>query len=214
MISVRRKIDQVVREMLTQSRRAVVGVCGLGGAGKSTLCREIAQQADYPCAVFEIDWYLTHTSQARRASILGALSEQGDELEFWRNPTNWYDWSLLTSDLEGLRDTGKFARSELWRQSSGEKDLTQTIALASPGIILCEGIYLLHETIRPLFDYMFLLESDSQTALARSASRDSHRNPDRYRAFKESVTRDFDIPYFSRFGASADAVLFSQRGLA
>lgn len=81
-------VDGIARELWLQNRRTILGVCGLGGSGKSTLCRRLAKSADYPCAIFEIDWYLTDSSRDRRSAVLRALEESATELEFWQDPTN------------------------------------------------------------------------------------------------------------------------------
>ena len=73
--------------------------------------------------------------------------------------------------------------------------------------MLCEGIYLAHPAMRPFFDKVVFLEAPSQTALERSASRDSHRNPEAYKAFKASVTIAFDVPYFVKHRAAGDTLL-------
>ena len=93
------------------------------------------REQDYPCAILEIDWYLTHSSRDRRCAVLRALEGAGKELEFWQAPTNWYHWSMFEADLKQLRDTGHIKRRGLWRQSSGENDLEVVVELLSPGVI-------------------------------------------------------------------------------
>lgn len=114
---------------------------------------------------------------------------------------------MFEADLKELRNTGHLKRSGLWRQSTGEKDLEIAIELPCPGVIFCDGIYLLHSSLRSLFDKVVLLEVASHEALERSAERDSHRNPEAYQALKASVAAKFDIPYFARNRAAADTAI-------
>lgn len=124
-----------------------------------------------------------------RQSLEGSRAD----IEFWKDPTNWYNWSVFQADLKQLRDTGHLKRSGLWRQSTGDKDLEVTIELPSTGGVLCDGIYLAHPAVRPLFDKIVLLEAPAHEALGRSETRDSHRNLEGYRAFKALVAATFDV---------------------
>jgi uridine kinase len=200
-------LNEVANKVRQEHQRTAVGVCGLGGSGKSTICRKVAETANFKCTVFELDWYLTHSSWCRRSAILQSLTGAQADIDFWKDPTNWYDWSTFEADLKQLRDTGHLKRSGLWRQSTGEKDLEVTIELPPSGVVLCDGIYLAHPAVRPLFDKVVLLEVPSQEALKRSERRDLHRNPEAYRAFKASVAATFDISYFKRNRVSVDAVI-------
>jgi uridine kinase len=199
----------IANERRLEHQRVVVGVCGLGGSGKSTICRQVAMSASFPCTVFELDWYLTHSSQDRRDAILRSLAGVEANLDFWRDPTNWYDWELFEDDLKQIRNTGYLKRSGLWRQSTGAKDLEIIIELPNSGVVLCEGIYLAHPAARPFFDKFVFLEAPSHAALERSARRDSHRNPEGYQAFKTSVTISFDLPYFVKNRAACDTLVLT-----
>jgi len=200
---------EIANERRLEHHRTVVGVCGLGGSGKSTICRQVAESASFPCTVFELDWYLTHSSQDRRDAILRSLAGVEANLDFWRDPTNWYDWELFGADLKQIRSTGHLKRSGLWRQSTGAKDLEIIIELPTSGVVLCEGIYLAHPAVRPFFDEVVFLEAPSHAALERSARRDSHRNPEAYQAFKASVTISFDLPYFVKNRAAGDTLVLT-----
>jgi uridine kinase len=200
-------LNEISNELRLEHQRTAVAVCGLGGTGKSTICRQVAEAANSKYVVFELDWYLTHSSRDRQSAILQSLEGTRADIEFWKNPTNWYDWSVFQADLKQLKDTGHLKRSGLWRQSTGDKDLEVTIELPSSGVVLCDGIYLAHPAVRPLFDKVVLLEAPAEEALERSAIRDSHRNPAGYRDFKASVAATFDVSYFIMNRASVDAVI-------
>jgi uridine kinase len=129
------------------------------------------------------------------------------EIEFWRDPTNWYDWVALKRGLFALRDHGALKASSLWRQTTGEKNLEIDIHLPENGVIFCDGIYLLHQPVVDWLDAVVVLEVASGTALERSAARDAHRNDGIYQRFKESVANEFDQPYFAKNRGAADRVI-------
>jgi uridine kinase len=100
-------LSEIASELRQEHQRTAVGVCGLGGSGKPTMCRKVAKTANFKCAVFELDWYLTHSSLGRRSAILQSLTGAQADIDFWKDPTNCYDWSSFETDLKQLRDTGR-----------------------------------------------------------------------------------------------------------
>jgi uridine kinase len=200
-------IDRIIEKLLLLGDRRTLGICGLGGTGKTTLCTEIQRRHPTSTAIIEIDWYLTHTSKERRARVLEAIDSNSNDLAFWKDPVNWYDWQLFVVDLDQLRSRGSLKRSGLWRQSSGEKDLEVSLSLATSGVIICDGIYLLHEEVRAHLNQTVLLKTTPESALARSIQRDHHRNPKNYQDFKSLVTAEYDIPYFEKYQDLASEVV-------
>jgi signal recognition particle GTPase len=97
-------LNEVANKLRQEHQRTAVGVCGLGGSGKSTICRKVAETANFKCTVFELDWYLTHSSWGRRSAILQSLTGAQADIDFWKDPTNWYDWSTFEADLKQLSD--------------------------------------------------------------------------------------------------------------
>jgi hypothetical protein len=120
-------------KLIENDGRSVLGVCGLGGTGKTTICERVYALSNGSSSIFEIDWYLTHTRKVRRELVLESLSDP-PKSAFWQNSTNWYDWSSLIADLIQLKETGSLSRQALWRQATGEKDLTINIEIGMPGV--------------------------------------------------------------------------------
>lgn len=176
---------------------SALGVCGLGGSGKSTACRAAARMLS-PISIFEIDWFSARSSADRRAMIQAAIKEQNTAaLAHWEDPTTWYDWPKLTAALSLLKSSRKLRLAGCWRQSTGELDLAvdEHIPTAN-GLILVEGIYLLHQPIRALLDRVIMLDAGGSESRDRANKRDTHRSDASYLSWKAELAERFDRPYF------------------
>jgi uridine kinase len=182
--------------MESRKRCVVVFLCGLGGSGNSV--------------VVELDWYATHSTQDRKKRIEDAR-KTGDKklLEKEENPKNWYSWSRFKRDLSKLKAKRHLNVRGAWNQKTGKKDLSVDLRLAQGGraIILCEGIYLLHDTISKFADYIIYLTVSERLAHGRSAKRDLHRSSKQYLAYKRYLLKKYDVPYFAENEKNAHLVL-------
>ena len=198
-------ISSEIVKLLKLGRISTLGVCGLGGTGKSSVCREVAKR-NPQTIVFEIDWFCEHSSADRRLLVKKALAENDQSaLAHWEDPSAWYDWNLLLKNLKELRKTGKLHLKNAWRQSTGEKDLQIDLQLPKGHcVILVDGIYLLHPLIRKELDRVILLTISNQLSIERSALRDQHRSDAEYLHWKAKLLESFDSPYFERYGGNVD----------
>jgi uridine kinase len=191
-------------------RPLVVFICGFGGAGKTTFCHNLAGLLSRPSVVFETDWYARYATTERKERIKSALALQDDELiELEEDPKNWYDWKALTAGLQQLKTAGRLDLRNAWCQKTGEKQLSIELMLPDPlkSVIICDGIYLLHEGIRHAADICIRLNVDLDACLERGRKRDAHRSTPEYLDYKAALTRQYDEPYFERYGANADVVV-------
>ena len=122
-------IYEIANERRLEHQRAVVGVCGLGGSGKSTICRQVAKSASFPCTVFELDWYLTHFSQDRRDAILRSLAGVEANLDFWRDPTNWYD-KVVFLEAPAHAALGRSARRDSHRNPEAYQAFKASVTIS------------------------------------------------------------------------------------
>jgi|GEM_PF-2103180 len=186
----------------------VIGVCGLGGSGKTTLCKKAVEKFPDRITVFEIDWYAS-PSDERRNTILNLIADNNfKELEFWEQPINWYNWDSLTSDLETLTNKKSLTVWNAWDQDTGlcNKKIELTIN-TEPHILLVEGIYLLHKPIRNLLNYVYMIDVDIETTIERAESRDEHKHPPQYLEFKKDVRYNFDKNYFKKNSKNVNTIL-------
>lgn len=204
------QILTIAKSLLPQKEVTILGVCGLGGLGKSTACRLVKAEIGEQACLLETDWYLEHASNDRRKRIKQALQSQDNELiAKWENPSAWYDWSEIITALKTLKEKRELSIINAWNQSTGEKDMSFNMSLPAErnSIILCDGIYLLHPEISKELDYTVMLKGDVSKSLAQGSGRDSHRSSDDYLQFKARLTAEFCVPYFKRFEHVADKVI-------
>ena len=198
---------QEAYELLASQYRSVLGICGFGGCGKTTLCNLLLQELGSRALHFETDWYLRQSSKERRARVEeGLVADTMEEVVRSEDPSSWYDWSLVTAHLKELKTVGSLKITNAWRQSTGVKDLELELSLpdGEASIIVCDGIYLLHNEIRGSMDRVVKISSSVTEAVSRAGGRDSHRSPDWYLNFKENLRTHFDVPYFEKYCSSVD----------
>ena len=189
---------------------STIFVCGYGGAGKTTFCNYLQSKLEPNAVVFECDWFLKYATFIRRAQIKTALdSGNARRIIEEENPKNWYDWMLLTTSLKTLIQEKELTLDKAWSQESGNKDLTIKLTLSQePGaIVLVDGIYLLHDTIRDIADHIVLLDVPISHCIERTRERDSQRSTKSYLDYKVSLLHKYDKPYFDEFNQYADTII-------
>lgn len=210
-----RTINDIVNLITKKSKgkRLIVFVCGFGGAGKTTFCHHLATILTLPTIIFETDWYAKYATKERRQRISSALASKDKSLiEKEENPKNWYDWTALIADLNSLKETGRLQIHNGWSQQTGEKDLSINLELPTNGdsVIICDGIYLLHDEVKLAADLTFLLNTSVDLCLERSTARDSHRSPKEYLDYKAALVEKYDKPYFRQHSKNAHSIVSAQ----
>jgi uridine kinase len=196
----------IIKQCIPNNDELTVFICGLGGSGKTTLCDEIAMELGG--VRIHLDWYLSQRTPDRRESIRKALeSHDRKQIEAKENPLNWYDWDKFSADLGGFRKTGKLVISDAWNQRTGEKDFRVEIELTGSKKIWCDGIYMLHPPVARLGDVKVLLQASPESVRRRAEERDNHRSSKEYLAYKDSLMRKYDLPYFEKYAQAANIVV-------
>ena len=198
-----------ISNLLTNKSRPLVYICGLGGSGKTTLAKEIAEKLDTDSVAVHSDWWAKYSTTERKKRIGDALASNDPErIEQEENPQNWYDvWESIRSDLLTLQETGSLIINTAWNQQTGEKDFTVELSVPEHGVILFDGIYLLHPEIADIADLIVFLDVHPEECQKRSEQRDAHRSEPEYLAYKAALMQKYDIPYFEKYRERADIVL-------
>lgn len=188
---------------------SVISISGFGGSGKSTLCCALSAHFAERAFHFECDLFAKYGTVERRARIANAL-ESGDLacIEREENPKNWYGWDDIAKTLEGLRQNGAHTFANGWNQVTGDKDKVAYFKRPNHdhAIILVDCIYLLHTPVIDWFDLSIFVDTSLETTFARSEARDQHRSDPSYLAYKQGLTRKYDVPYFEKNAKNADWV--------
>lgn len=187
----------------------IVFICGLGGTGKSTFADKLKENFSIECKIIRLDWYLKYSTSDRKSRIKKAF-ESGDKIliKEEENPLNWNDFEKLKRDLLKLQQESRLEIKSVWNQQTGEKDLDIRIKLEQQrGLIICEGIYLLHPEIISVAKFVIFLKITEDEAIRRMKQRDSHRSSEEYLVFKAKLQKEYDMPYFKKYEHNADVII-------
>jgi uridine kinase len=203
------ELRQRLGNLIKTKDRPIIFICGLGGSGKTTFSRNIAQEVTVESVAVHSDWWAKYSTVERKKRIKEAL-DSGDtfRIEQEENPQNWYDvWEKLGADLLELQSTGSLVIPDAWNQKTGEKDLKVELSVPERGLIIFDGIYLLHPEIADIADCIVLLDVPAEICQKRAEQRDSHRSEPDYLAYKASLMKKYDVPYIEKYRDRADLVI-------
>lgn len=215
------KEDDLVARLaaLSKERPQVVALCGLPGAGKTTLAEKLAVRfAGRALRVSEDDFCCVPTAQ-RKSFLLKALAENDlDALRAlakpanpkdnpYANPLSWYDWAALRTCLKTLKAGKPFERSNGWDQKTGRCDrpVLYTQPKNPPPLLLFDTNYPLE--CKELVDVIVLLDADRNLAETRQMHRDSHRSEETYFAYKKIIDEYYCLPYTEKIRFVADMII-------
>jgi uridine kinase len=140
----------------TETRPILIGIDGLGGAGKTTLAAAIAEARPDVQVVHGDDFY-----GPEERDWLSWTAKEGYE--------RYFDHQRLASELlEPLRDgrPGRFRRYD-W----GENALGEWVEVAPHGLVVVEGVYLLRPQLRRAWDLTVFVEAPRGIRGARLQAR-------------------------------------------
>jgi pantothenate kinase len=151
---------------LMTTGRAVLGICGAPGAGKSTLAARLAAQVGESAVVVPMDGFHLHDDELAR---LGLADRKGAPETF--------DVAGYTALLVRVRaDSGRTVYAPEFDRSR-ELSVAGAIAVRPEHrLVITEGNYLLYgapgwSEVRPLLDEVWFVEADEATRLERLVER-------------------------------------------
>jgi len=177
-------IANAIKEKHSPERTLIVGIDGLGGAGKSTVSDSLPDllgRENYNTVLLHIDDFI-HPRRVR-------YNESYAEWECYYNLQWRYDY-LLERVIKPIRSGGDFACDvELYDK---EKDSYFTIPLCIPvgSIVIIEGVFLQRSELEGVFDFMIYIDVSEDERLARVLDRDG------YIGDSEQIKSKYDGRYF------------------
>ncbi|KZM51034.1 NB-ARC domain-containing protein [Labrenzia sp. OB1] len=192
-----------LREKMRHNGITIAAVSGFAGAGKTTLCRSILKALPDTAYHFECDRFSRYSFKEREKRIAEQMAGSDKSAADEQNPLHWYDWSEIEKALSALRKGRRFDFSRAWNPASGELDAHYALHLGEdePVLVLCDGIFLLHEPVRDWFDATIFV--DCPAPLRKFRGRRRTKDPERH-AYMMHLERTFGEPYFRDFSSCAD----------
>lgn len=174
-------VDEIVvrvEELRRERGRVLIALDGRGGAGKSTLARELVRRISKSAHV-EHDWFhlpKDQVSEGRRfdherliAEVISPFHSGARELRFPR-----YNWGYLAGIPDGFHET--------------------PVSIGDVDIVVIEGVETLHRSLASHFDLRVWVDTSPELSLERGMRRDIeeyHLDPERVRAaWKEWSERE------------------------
>lgn len=167
---------QAIEKLLEAPRPhhlSVISIDGFYGAGKTTFARTLVlylEALGKRCLLLSTDDFMRY-SRVERQRIR----------ERYLDHPNWYDLASLAAFLKELLSGRKeiIHLTNLYNHLNGELDQMRDIHPNDAEIVVLEGMYALHRTIRSYIDLGMLLIADHELLLRRVIYRDRiERNMD------------------------------------
>lgn len=173
----------------------VIGIDGLGGAGKSTEVRSLKkrlQNENYSCTVIHIDDFI-HPRHVR-------YDESKEEWDCYYNIQWRYDY-LVEEVLEPIkRGEGIDKFIEIYNKERDFYDL-QRMCIPQGTVVILEGIFIQRKEIKNYLDYIIYINVSQETRLKRVLERDGYigdsndikgKYERRYFPAEEKYTEEYD----------------------
>ncbi|MCI7767903.1 MAG: uridine kinase [Oscillospiraceae bacterium] len=176
-------LDEIMK-IFDPNRTAIIGIDGLGGAGKSTVSEKIRlalSDNGIHCTILHIDDFIH--PRAVRYSDKTADWECYYYLQ-WR-----YDY-LIGEIIMPLRNDGHFHKEiEIYDKDMDSYFLSDT-EIPAGSVVIIEGIFLQRDELRDLFDFMIFIDIPEDVRLKRVLERDG------YIGSKEQIAAKYNSRYF------------------
>lgn len=178
------KITRQIKNLYNPNRTIIVGIDGLGGAGKSTISEELYKllsEENYNIALLHIDDFI-HPRAVR-------YNDSYNEWECYYNLQWRYDY-LMNEVVNPIKKGADFnAKVELYDKDNDTYFLNETnVPVGS--IVIIEGVFLQRQELRGAFDYMIYIDIPEEIRLNRVLERDG------YIGDKEQIKAKYDNRYF------------------
>lgn len=157
-----------IKEKLTDGKTVIVGIDGLGGAGKSSISEEIYEELsgeNIPIEVLHIDDFI-HPKKIR-------YNDNYAEWECYYNLQWRYDY-LLENVINPIKKNGKFTGLIELYDKDEDRYEKKSVDIKEGSVVLIEGIFLQREELSQVFDYMIYIDVPESERLKRVLKRDGY----------------------------------------
>jgi uridine kinase len=137
--------------------RVLIAIDGAGGAGKSTLARQIKKKRSDAAIIGMDDFYRPEEASIRRTWT----SQQGYQ--------NFFDWKRLQDQVLRPLQSGCSPAYQVYDWITNKLNGWKDVAL-SP-IMIVEGVYTIRPELRPFYHISLLVETPKDVCLNRLRSR-------------------------------------------
>ena len=209
-ISTIQTVDEVISRVAASLKGTevfVIGICGMAGSGKTTICNKILETCPFNAVRLDCDQFSSHSYAERKELIEDAVAAGvRQRIEFEENPKNWYSYQDIISALHSLKSNRIHTFDRAWNKQTGELDAHYQLALPGngPSMILCDSIYLLHHPIRSELDLVILVDTPEEVITERGLQRS--KGDTTRAAYMERLRRLYSVPYFAALRHHADLV--------
>ena len=175
------QIIKRIKELAESGRLSVIGIDGLGGAGKSTLSEKLAEKLNaegYQTILLHIDDFI-HERAVR-------YSDACPEWECYYD-LQWR-YGHFREVTEKLR-RGESAETVLYDKEN-DSFFTENVTPSDNAVVLTEGIFLQRPELDGVFDLMIYIDVSQEERLARALRRDT------YIGGEDEIERKYRVRYF------------------
>lgn len=161
----------------------IVGIDGLGGAGKSTLSESLAAALaaqGRPVTLLHIDDFIHQRAVRYR-----------DDVPAWRcyYELQW-NYAPLLALIAACRREGMYSGNVSLYEKETDTYRTQPVDIPAGSIVIVEGVFLQRPALAGLFDYMIYLDIPEEIRLQRVLLRDG------YIGDREAIMEKYEQRYF------------------
>jgi len=138
-------------------RTQLVGIDGCGGAGKSSLAKQIGSTLEGVTVVAGDDFWLPGDRRPERAEVIA-------------DPGSDYDWERLRDQV--VLPLSKDEPGRYQRYDWGSDSLMEWHDVPSIGTVIVEGVFCTRQELAPLYDVRVWVETPRAICLERGYARD------------------------------------------
>ena len=162
-----RKLCEQILKISKSKNKIIIGIDGLGGAGKSTLANALSEhlQHTHHVIVFHIDDFITPRNIR--------YNENYPEWECYYDLQWRYDY-FVNDVLHPILETScDHIEVELYDKEN-DTYYIEKYAVKNPTIVIVEGVFLQRKELENIYDYMIYIDIPEEVRLERVLGRDTY----------------------------------------